>query len=133
MHPLRLVPYLWTAPNTLLGLLLVPVAWCSGGTIELVHGVLEVHGRFIAWLLRRMVPLPGGAAALTLGHVVIGRDTPTLAACRRHEAVHVAQYERWGPFFIPAYFMASAIAYLRGGDPYRDNVFERAAFMQEGR
>jgi hypothetical protein len=48
--------------------------------------------------------------------------------CRTHELVHVRQYERWGPLFVPAYLASSAIIWLRGGDPYRDNPFEREAY-----
>ena len=54
-----------------------------------------------------------------------------LAWSRTHERVHVAQYERWGPFFLPAYVAASLWAFARGGDFYLDNVFERAAREKE--
>jgi hypothetical protein len=63
---------------------------------------------------------------MTLGHVVLcvdEIDDATLA----HELVHVAQYERWGPLFVPCYLGASGVAALRGGDVYRDNPFETAA------
>lgn len=96
------------------------------------QGVLEVEGRAVAWLLRKASPLPGGVAAMTLGHVVVGCDAQALQRTRRHERVHVRQYERWGPFFLPAYLGASAVAWLRGRDPYRDNPFEREAFDEAG-
>jgi hypothetical protein len=70
----------------------------------------------------------GGVAALTLGHVVLGMSRAALAHTRAHERVHVAQVERWGPFFLPAYALASLWALLRGRNPYRDNPFEREAF-----
>ena len=129
----RLLRYLWASPNTALGLLLVPVAWLSGGTVRRVQGVVEVQGRAVAWLLQHGVPLAGGAAALTLGHVVLGRDVGTLDRCRAHEHVHVRQYERWGPLFIPAYLGASLLAAARGRHPYFDNAFEREAFATERR
>lgn len=44
-----------------------------------------------------------------------------------HELVHVDQYGRWGPFFIPAYLVASLWARLKGHEAYRDNPFELAA------
>jgi hypothetical protein len=47
---------------------------------------------------------------------------------RAHERVHVRQYERWGPLFLPSYLFLSLYMYLRGCDPYRDNPFEREAF-----
>lgn len=122
--------YLWALPNTLLGMPFVLGAWLTGGVVRRVAGVLEVHGAAVRWLLRHAVPLRGGAAALTLGHLVFGRDAAVLARTRRHERVHVRQYERWGPFFLPAYLLAALATLLRGRDPYRDNPFERAAFEE---
>lgn len=126
----RCLRYLWALPTTAVGLVFVPLALLSGGHLHVVRGVLEIHGGLIGWLLRHAVPLRGGAAALTLGHVVLGRDAGCLARCRDHEHVHVRQVERWGLFFIPAYFTASLIAWLRGKDPYYDNHFEREAYAQ---
>ena len=126
-----LLKYLWALPNTLLGLLVVPLALLSGGTTRRVAGVLEVHGRGVAWLLRRLVPLEGGASALTLGHVVVGRNESDLIRTRTHERVHVRQAERWGPLFIPAYLIAGLAAFAKGGNAYRDNYFERQARAEE--
>lgn len=44
-----------------------------------------------------------------------------------HELVHVRQFERWGPLFVPAYAIASIVARARGGRAYADNRFEIAA------
>lgn len=85
----------------------------------------------MSWGLRRLVMPPRGASALTLGHVVLGRDAEALHRTRRHERVHVAQYERWGPFFLPAYALASLIAVLSGRRAYRDNAFEREAYAAD--
>jgi hypothetical protein len=124
---LRIHRYIWAAPATIAGLVLASLAsW--GGHIALVEGVIEAHGPAIAWVLSHLVPLRGGAAAMTFGHVVIGRDAVCLASCRAHERVHVGQYERWGPLFIPAYLAASAWAILRGRHPYFGNPFEVEAF-----
>ena len=123
----RVFTYCWALPNTLLGLIVVPAAVLSGGRARRVEGVLEVDGPVVAWLLRHLVPLRGGALALTLGHVVLGRDAAALARSRTHERVHVRQYEVWGPLFIPAYLIAGLLAYVRGGHPYWDNPFEREA------
>jgi hypothetical protein len=92
-----------------------------------VDGVLEVHGSLLEWALRRWVPIAGGAQAMTFGHVVLGRDATCLARSRDHERVHVAQCERWGPLFLPAYLVASLIGWWVHGDAYRGNAFERAA------
>ena len=121
---------LWALPTTALGAVLAAVAVATGGRAALVDGVLEVHGGWIRRALARL-PLGGGVAAVTLGHVVLGLDPRTLAATRAHERVHVAQCERWGPLFLPAYAAASLWALLRGRHPYRDNVFEREALALE--
>lgn len=81
MH-LRCMRYRWAAPNTFLEPLFVPLALVSHGRLAIVDGVLELHGGLIALLLRRCTPSPGGASAMTLGYVVIGRDGPALAATR---------------------------------------------------
>ena len=120
--------YLWTLPTTLTGLWLAPLAVLTGGRMQVVDGVLEIHGGVVALLLRRCTLLKGGASAMTLGHVVLGRDQFCLDASRPHERIHVRQAERWGPLFIPAYLIGSAIALARGQRPYLDNPFEREAY-----
>lgn len=120
--------YLWVSPATLLGLSLIPIARIQGGSVAIVDGVIEAHGGIITRLLRVGLPWVGAGAAITLGHVVWGCDQACLDRSRTHERIHVAQYERWGPFFIPVYLLASLGALLRGQDPYRDNPFEREAF-----
>jgi hypothetical protein len=95
---------------------------------QVVDGVLELHGGLIEAFLRRGTLLPGGASAMTLGHVVLGRDREALRRTRAHERVHVRQCERWGPLFVPAYLLASLTAHLNGSDGYLDNPFEREAF-----
>ena len=124
---LRPLVYAWAFPSTLIGLFFLPLAWIEGG-VELVDGVLELHGRPIRFFLRHCTFLDGGASAMTLGHVVLGRDAELLRVTREHERVHVRQYERWGPLFIPAYLGASAFLRLRGRRAYEDNPFEREAF-----
>ena len=129
MRLLQRAPALiWAVPTTLVGLLLLGLAVMTGGRASLVDGVLEAHGGWLRWALTRLPVGRGGAAAVTLGHVVLGIDPAALALTRAHERVHVAQCQRWGPFFLPAYAMASLWALLRGGDAYRDNRFEREAF-----
>ena len=123
----RVLTYCWALPNTLLGLFFVPVVWFTGGRVCLLEGVIEIHGRAVAWVLRHAVPLHGGALAITIGHVVLGRDARALARSRAHERVHVQQYETWGPLFVPAYLVHGLLAYWRGGHPYWDNPFERDA------
>ena len=120
--------YVWAAPASLLGLSLIPIALFQGGSAAIVHGIVEAHGGIITKLLRVGLLWVGSGAAITLGHVVWGRDRTCLEKSRDHERIHVAQYERWGPFFIPLYLLVSLVAYAQGRDPYLDNCFEREAF-----
>src|SRR6266511_2310220 len=86
--------YLWAGPNSLVGL----------------AGALTTRGRPVRWR---------GFTAITLGHVIVANarlGDEVLA----HELVHVAQHERWGPLYYPAYLAASVLGYRR-------NPFERAA------
>lgn len=117
----------WAAPATAIGLACI-VAGCRDASVERVDGVIEASGPAIAWGLRHLTLLKGGASALTLGHVVLARDAETLAWTRSHERVHVRQYERWGILFLPAYVLASTWAALRGRHFYFDNPFEAEAF-----
>ena len=64
---------------------------------------------------------PVHAHAMTLGHVVLGRDADCLERTRAHERVHVRQTERLGALFPFAYLDSSAWALLRGRHYYRDN------------
>ena len=65
---------------------------------------------------------------MTVGHVVLGQTDAALDLSRTHETVHVRQYERWGPLFLPAYALASVYAWAKGRNPYRDNIFEVEAY-----
>jgi hypothetical protein len=128
---MSLVRYLWTSPNSLLGLVFLPIVFLTDGRFQIVDGVLELHGAVVSWVLRHCVPLPGGAAAITFGHVVLGRDQEALSRTRVHERVHVRQYERWGPVFIPAYLVAALWGLVTGTGAYYGNVFEREAMQYE--
>lgn len=81
------------------------------------RGVLLAEGaswpRRLGWRYR----------AITFGHVVLSVDELDPATFD-HELVHVRQYERYGPMFIPLYLLESARALLRRRHPYRDNRFE---------
>lgn len=119
--------YLWVLPVSVVGLLLALLAWASGGRFERKDGVLEVSGGWPAKLLRRGFPFCGPAAAITIGHVVLGASQNALDTTRTHERVHVRQYERWGILFLLLYPLAGAYAWMKGGNPYWDNIFERQA------
>jgi len=124
---LLLARYVWASPNTLIGLLFVPTAMLPRGRMQVIDGVLEAHSPAISAILRRCVLIPGGASAITFGHVVLARDSWSLDTTRAHERVHVCQCEIWGPFFIPAYLIAGLWAVMNGTGCYAGNYFERQA------
>ena len=120
----RPIAYAWAFPTTCVGLVAGGLTLASRGQVQRRAGALEFHGGFARrFLEHRRV----GALAMTLGHVILGRDTHCLDSCRDHEQAHVRQVERWGPIFIPAYLAASAWAWWRGDHYYLDNRFERDA------
>ena len=111
-------------------MLLGCVALLAGGWWRTRAGAIEFGGGRAGRLLTRLPP-PFSFCAMTLGHVVLGTDAGTLDRVRVHEQVHVRQYERWGPLFLPAYLLSSLAQLLRGGRPYRDNRFEREAYAKD--
>ncbi|HEX4965468.1 MAG TPA: hypothetical protein VF173_31950 [Thermoanaerobaculia bacterium] len=123
---MKILGYLWAGPTTLLGLLAVLLTTSTRGRFLVREGILGAWGGFAKWFLSRV-----GARAMTLGHVVIARGSAELDSTWNHEREHVRQVELWGPFFIPAYLLASVWAALRGGHYYRDNWFERDAVRGE--
>lgn len=127
----RWLLYLWPLPVTLLGMLVALIARSSGGVVKRVDGALESAGGWPARVLRWGFPFSGAVAAITLGHVVLGVSLDALAATRVHERAHVRQFERWGALLLVLYPLAGLVAWLRGGHPYRDNVFEREARAAE--
>jgi hypothetical protein len=105
--------YVWAGPNSLVGLAgglttgKRPVRWRGVLLFEDARGGLA---RFLRWR---------GFAAITLGHVIVA-NRPLSDGLLAHELEHVAQHERWGPLYYPAYLLGS----VRG---YRRNPFEVAA------
>jgi hypothetical protein len=108
------------------GLVAGALTLASGGRVQVRRGALEFHGGFARWMLVRVAR----ASAMTLGHVILGRDDACLEFCRDHEQAHVRQVERWGPMFLPAYLACSVWEWSRrreGRHFYWDNYFERDA------
>jgi hypothetical protein len=122
----RILRYVWAGPYTLLGLALGGVGVLFGAGVRRHQGVVEIFGGRIGKALTQL--RPWGFAAMTLGHVILAVDRSALVQLRQHEHVHVRQYERWGPFFLPAYFLSSLMQLARGRNPYRENHFERQAY-----
>ena len=124
----------WTAPNTLLGVLLGVMGMLRGATPQVSDGALVFH---------RYPWGPGGA--LTLGQVILHTgdtlDTRCMTYAQRatcaqrigtspeavdtpvrlgdHERAHVYQYLLFGPLFLPLYTICGGIS--------ARNQFERAA------
>lgn len=122
--------WIWVFPGTLIGLAVGLVGLVSGGSVRRVGPTVEFWGGLVTKLLdSRWVRARG----MTLGHVVIGTSAPILDQVRSHEWVHVRQYERWGPLFIPAYLSCSTVLYLRGRNGYFENPFEVEAFESDRR
>lgn len=125
----RCLGYVWALPNSVIGAALGIVALACGARARLVDGVVEIGGGRLGTLAAR---LPGsrGFAAITLGHVVLGVSHASLRSVRTHEHVHVRQYERWGPLFLPLYLGSSLVQLVLRRRPYRDNRFEREAYAR---
>jgi hypothetical protein len=126
-----LARYAWAAPATLVGVCLSVAALAIGARPRIVDRCVEVAGGRIAGCIARL-PRQCRFSAITFGHVIIGVDHDALSAFRRHEQVHVRQYERWGALFFPLYIASSVTQLLLHRDPYNDNRFEREACAQPG-
>ena len=115
----------------MLGLLIGGIGLFFGGRARVRGRAIEFYGGGIKWFIQR---LPQGqfTLALTLGHTILGQTEASLDISHKHEAVHVAQYERWGPFLLPAYFLSSVYMWMTGRRFYRDNHFEREAYDIDG-
>lgn len=124
----KLLLYIWASPASLIGLALGLLGLLTGGKSQLRRGCLEFYGGAVTWLLRRNSPVGEGIMAMTLGHVIVGQHRRGLMAARDHEQVHVRQYERWGPLFVPVYLLLSLALWLKKKNMYRDNPFEVEAY-----
>ena len=107
--------------STLLGL---AVATACGGT--LARGD---DGLVLATGARGSLPR---ASAFTVGNVVIVRAGSPSPELLRHEARHATQWACCVVVFLPLYLLAALWSYLRTGDHYSRNVFERRAGLAEG-
>jgi hypothetical protein len=125
----RLLGYAWASPNTAVGIFLGGLGMLLGAGARIVEGAIEFSGGPLGALLASSA-IGCPFRAVTLGHVILGTDAATLDCARSHEQVHVRQYERWGPFFLPAYLLSSLWQLACGRRCYRDNWFERQAYEQ---
>jgi len=123
---MRIFFYIWAFPNSIIGIVIGLIGMISGGKVQLKRGCLEFYGGFVTWILENATT--HGVWAMTLGHTIIGQNSYALKIARDHEQVHVRQYERWGPLFIPVYLLCSGYLWLRKKDCYRQNPFEIEAY-----
>ena len=118
---------LWTAPNTLIGLI--------GGLAGMVAGARPSWNRRDLAIVFRDWPWgPGGA--ITLGNVILhtgpvldvpcrtyahqaGYATEPVIGLHDHERAHVYQYLVLGPLYLPVYLLCGGVS--------ARNPFERAA------
>ena len=131
----QLLGILWTAPNTVIGLV--------AGSIGIAFGAhAHVRARDLAIVFHRWPWGPGGA--LTLGNTILHTgdtlDSDCVTYAHRaghlqepsirladHERAHVYQYMVLGPLFLPLYLACGGVS--------ARNRFERAAdrYAQTGR
>ena len=106
--------FVWTLPNTLLGLALGLFTF-QAPRLEQGVVIFDRQPRGLTWLMPRL-----GRSAMTVGYVILSAK-PLVGRLLAHERHHVRQYGAWGPLFIPVYF---ALAIPFG---YRRHPMERAA------
>ena len=119
MRPLDLLGFVWSLPNTLLGLALGALTFQTprilGGAI-----VFDRSERGLTWLLARM-----HRTAMTVGFVIVSAR-PLEGRLLEHERHHVRQSMVWGPLFVPVY-LGLAIPF-----GYQRHPMERAARRASG-
>jgi hypothetical protein len=111
---LEALGFVWTMPNTLLGLVLGFLTFQA----PRIHGgaiVFDGAPRGVTRLLRAM-----NRTAMTLGFVILSA-APVEGTLLAHERHHIRQSMVWGPLFVPLY-LALAIPF-----GYRRHPMERAA------
>ena len=109
----------WVNGTTVAGL---AVAHASRCTVASRDGCYEAIG------YTHRYPLAG---AFTIGSVVIARDRLDDRVWR-HELGHVRQYAWCGPMFLPLYGLAAGWSWVRCGDWWSRNIFERRAGLAAG-
>lgn len=111
---LEAVGFLWTMPNTLIGLVLGALTFQA----PRIHGgafVFDRRPRGLTSVLRAM-----NRTAMTVGFVIVSA-APVEGSLLAHERHHIRQSMAWGPLFVPVY-LALAIPF-----GYRRHPMERAA------
>lgn len=119
----------WNSPNTLVGR--VAMGLCGGSKAFRDRG----DGHYEALpgtTLDRILVSQLGKSAITLGDIVLyGPGCSSNKKRVTHEMQHIKQSRAWGPFFLPAYGLASVWSRVRYGNWYAGNWFERDAKAHE--
>lgn len=112
--------FLWTSPNTLIGLVL---GLFTFQVPRIAHGLVlfDRGARGLTWVL----PTFFRRTAMTIGFVVLSAD-PVEGRLLAHERHHVRQACALGPLFLPAYLLL-AIPF-----GYRRHPMERRARAAAG-
>jgi len=111
--------FIWTSPNTLLGLVAGLLTF-QRPRVRAGLLLFDRRPRGLTWLLLR-----ADRVAMTIGFVVVSAR-PVEGDLLAHERHHVRQYCAWGPLFIPVYLLL-AIPY-----GYRRHPMELAAQRAAG-
>lgn len=109
----------WLNLTTLAGLAVAKVSGCD---------ISRRGPYFQAVGYRHKYPLAG---AFTVGGVVISRRVIDDRVWG-HEVGHIRQYAWCGPMFLPLYGLAAGWSWLRVGDWWSRNIFERRAGLAAG-
>ena len=111
--------FVWTSPNTLIGLVL---GLCTFQRPRVADGAI-IFDRVPRGLTALM--LRANRVAMTVGFVILSAR-PATGHLLAHEQHHIRQYEVWGPLFIPAYLV------LAIGYGYRSHPMEIRAQRAAG-
>lgn len=127
----RLIRRGWRSlPGDAMGLLVMRACGIRGPTrrvrLEGTSALLVEDPRAARYLDRQWMRVH----AQTLGRYVFARERLSEATVA-HELEHVRQWRRFGPVYLPLYFVSSTAALLRGRRPYWDNRFEEDARKRE--
>ena len=108
--------------STLAGMLVVKI---RGGSLT-----SGPDGLVIARNVRRRFGFAGG---VTIGNVIIVPEHIALTEeLFEHEAAHASQWAACVAFFLPLYWIACLWSWIRTGDYYSRNTFERRANLVKG-
>ncbi len=106
---------IWTLPNTVVGLVYGTAGYIAGSilgtnpSVNIGHNAIQFHNN----------PLMHPSSAITLGNTISygikisqssrGAYGDPNVRFGPHEEIHTYQYQKWGPFFGPAYVLEGIV------------------------